>query len=513
MCPLNAKSISSLSMLSILLLSIIPLSNIVYAAYTKAPPSATGPTINDSGLKVETVAKGLKYPTSMAFLGSNDILVLEKNIGKVVRIVNGKMLSKPVLDVNVATNIERGMLGIAIAKHENGPTHVFLYYTESGGGTDGDDFTSGITPLGNRLYRYELVDNQLVNPKLLLDLPTTPPDPAHENNHMGGKVAIGPDQNVYMIIGEVGGHVSQAENVKGGPPPDGTGGILRVTQDGQPVENSPLGDSLPLNVYYAYGIRNSFGMDFDPVTGTLWDTENGPAAGDEINMVRPGFNSGWSLIQGLAEKNIMRTGATPNDLVKIGSSQYKDPAFSWMVPIGITDLKFLNSAILGKQYENNMFVGDIDNGNLYRFTLNANRDAISLNSNDYRGELSNLQDTVVDTPGESAPVMFGQGFGGITDLDVGPDGYLYVLTFQGDLYRILPASASSEPILSKSQPELQNPQTPSSSSESKSNAAANKVIANIVGVKGDQSYQPNPISIKRGQTVTWLNGDVVSHTV
>jgi plastocyanin len=79
------------------------------------------------------------------------------------------------------------------------------------------------------------------------------------------------------------------------------------------------------------------------------------------------------------------------------------------------------------------------------------------------------------------------------------------------LYRILPASASSEPILSKSQPESQNPQT--SSSESKSNDAANKVTVNIVGVKGDTSYQPNPISIKRGQTVTWLNGDVVSHTV
>ena len=289
-------------------------------------------------------------------------------------------------------------------------------------------------------------------------------------------------------------------------------GILRVTQEGNPVQ--PIfGTNTPLNLYYAIGIRNSFGMDFDPVTGTLWDTENGPTAGDEINMVRPGFNSGWSLIQGLAEKNIMSTGATPDDLVKLGSSQYRDPAFSWMVPIGITDLKFLNSASLGKQYENNMFVGDIDNGNLYRFTLNANRDAISLNSNDYRGNLNGLQDTVVDTPAESAPVIFGQGFGGITDLDVGPDGYLYVLTFQGDLYRILPSSASSEP-LSKSQPESQNSQTPSSASESKSNpVTANKVTVNIVGVKGDTSYQPNPVNIKRGQTVTWLNGDVVSHTV
>src|SRR6478672_9708498 len=340
MCPLNAKSISSLSMLSILLLSIIPLSNIVYAAYTKAPPSAAGPTINDSGLKVEPVAKGLKSPTSMAFLGPNDILVLERATGRVDRIVNGKILPKPVLDVNVASNIERGMLGIAIAKHENGPTYVFLYYTESGGGTDGDDFTSHIPPLGNRLYRYEWTGDQLVNPKLLLDLPTTPPDPAHENNHMGGKVAIGPDQNVYVIIGEVGGHVSQAENVKTGPPPDGTGGILRVTQDGQAVDNGPLGDTPPLNIYYAYGIRNSFGMDFDPVSGTLWDTENGPAYGDEINLVQPGFNSGWSKIEGYAKDAILGKIDPSTDLVKLGKkAKYHDPEFVWAITVGPTALK------------------------------------------------------------------------------------------------------------------------------------------------------------------------------
>jgi aldose sugar dehydrogenase len=60
-----------------------------------------------------------------------------------------------------------------------------------------------------------------------------------------------------------------------------------------------LGDSSPVNAYYAYGIRNSFGMDFDPLTGKLWDTENGPEYGDEINIVDPGFNSGWSNIQGM----------------------------------------------------------------------------------------------------------------------------------------------------------------------------------------------------------------------
>ena len=90
--------------------------------------------VNNPILKVETVFKGLRPPTSMAFLGPNDILVLEKDDGTVQRIVNGTMLPQPLLQVPVATESERGMLGIAVAKHKNGPAYVFLYYTESGGG-------------------------------------------------------------------------------------------------------------------------------------------------------------------------------------------------------------------------------------------------------------------------------------------------------------------------------------------------------------------------------------------
>src|SRR5207244_5216640 len=109
---------------------------------------------------------------------------------------------------------------------------------------------SGVTernntqPMVNHLYRYELVDNQLINPKLLLILPATSPIPTHENNHVGGKVVIGPDSNVYVGIGDVGGHNGQAQNVKDGIPLDGTSGILRVTQDGDAVvsPNSPLGN-------------------------------------------------------------------------------------------------------------------------------------------------------------------------------------------------------------------------------------------------------------------------------
>jgi glucose/arabinose dehydrogenase len=111
-----------------------------------------------------------------------------------------------VLDINVANKNERGILGIAVAKNQTGPTintYVFVYFTEST--ADGNDdcpspghCNPGSEPLGNRLYRYELVNNKLINPKLLLDLPATP-GPGHN----GGAIKIGLDNNVYVPIGEL----------------------------------------------------------------------------------------------------------------------------------------------------------------------------------------------------------------------------------------------------------------------------------------------------------------------
>src|ERR671915_783530 len=260
------------------------------------------PIIHDPNLKVELIVQGLDLPTTMAFLGPNDILVLEKDKGTVQRIVNGKMLPEPLLDVNVATSVERCMCGIALSSQSNtGLIYVFLYYTEAEL-TDSEDIIEGKAPLGNRLYRYELVNDKLVNPKLLLDLPAIPGP-----RHNGGAIVIGPDNNLYIPVGDIDGTYQSeesetlAQNFPGGVQPDGRSGILRITQDGSPVHSdSILGNEPPLNLYYAYGIRNSFGINFDPVTGNLWDTENGPGEGDEINLVEPGFNSGWAQVQGMS---------------------------------------------------------------------------------------------------------------------------------------------------------------------------------------------------------------------
>jgi len=411
--------------------NIITIGFSVHSIYGQASFSGGQPIINDPSLKADLVFQGLRNPTSMAFLGPNDILVLEKAQGTVQRIVNGNMLPKPVLDVNVASEGERGMLGIAIAKPTtaNGTTtrFVFLYYTES---------NSGVPE--NHVYRYELIDNKLINSKLILDLPASP-GPFHN----GGKVLIGPDKDVYAIIGDLHYHRTQAQNIASGGPPDLTGGIIRVTQEGNPVLNSPLGNTYPLNLYYAYGIRNSFGMDFDPVTGKLWDTENGPNYGDEINLVERGFNSGWAQVQGIwtpkgeiGNENAGPLNLHPTNLVDFGGkAKYRAPEFIWFQTVAPTALKFLNSTKLGKQYQNAMFIGDYNNGNLNHFKLNQSRTGLVLSNS--------LADKIASTPEDAKPVIFGTGFdGGITDLQVGPDGYLYVLTFAGAIYRIVPVSSS-----------------------------------------------------------------------
>ena len=390
------------------------------------------PQINDSSLNAEAIVDdGLQLPTTMAFLGPNDILVLEKDKGTVRRIVNGSLLQEPLLDVNVATEIERCMCGIAVSKSDRGNVYVFLYFTEAGGSGS----TGGSSdPVGNRLYRYQWINNQLVNPKLLLDLPAIPGP-----RHNGGVVTIGPDNYVYVIIGDVEGNKTKSQNLKNGTLPDGTSGILRITQDGQPLLHGPLGDTYPLNLYYAYGIRNSFGMDFDPVTGNLWDTENGPGYGDEVNLVKPGFNSGWEEVQGMwTHRDRIPIFEYPNNLVDFnGKGYYSSPEFIWNDTIGPTAIKFFNSDRLGTQYQNDMFVGDFHRGNLYHFDLSEARTDLILEEP--------LADKVADDDVENEGIIFGEGFGSISDIEVGLDGYLYVVSIgQGKIFRITHNSSTQQ---------------------------------------------------------------------
>ncbi|MBI3326662.1 MAG: PQQ-dependent sugar dehydrogenase, partial [Nitrospinae bacterium] len=224
----------------------------------------------------------MSLPTSMAFLGPNDMLVLQKDDGRVRRVLNGALQPGAVLDVAVDRASERGMLGIAVHPQFPAIPFVYLYYTESSTGAD----TAGFPPpLGNRVYRYTWDGRSLIQPALLLDLPAVPGP-----NHNGGTIIFGPDGKLYGVIGDLN-RAGQLQNFRAGPPPDDTSVIFRLNDDGTIPSDNPFGaQGGNLTRYYAYGIRNSFGLAFDPLTDRLWMTENGPANFDDINLVAPGFN-------------------------------------------------------------------------------------------------------------------------------------------------------------------------------------------------------------------------------
>jgi glucose/arabinose dehydrogenase len=320
------------------------------------------------------------------------------------------------------------MLGIDTLKYA-GHNYVFLYYTESAGKDGSDEIENGGTePLGNRLYRYELVDGKLVKPKLLLDLPVNPGP-----RHTGGEVAVGPDNNIYVTIGDLDGTFKEdfetmSQNYLNSSTIDGRSAILRVSPEGKPVGNGVLGISFPLNLYFAYGIRNSFGLDWDPVTGKLWDTENGPHYGDEINLVQAGFNSGWVAVQGLWTPNFDEMSKLFNDTNNLvsfnGKGKYSEPEFIWIPPVAPTAIQFLWSDKYGLSYENDLFVSDANTGSIYHFELNSNRSGLQLNES--------LQDKTANNLNELKSVTSAVGFGRITDMQMGPDEYLYVLSTSDD---------------------------------------------------------------------------------
>jgi glucose/arabinose dehydrogenase len=400
-------------------------------------------TLDDSDLEVELVTEGLESPTSMAFIGNHgDMLILEKS-GEVILFTNENKSKITLLNLTVDDRNERGLLGVAVlnnniedsyttASPSSIPTFVFFYLTEAS-----KEDRSQV--LGNRIYRFEWndTDKSLSNGTLILDLPVLP-----GQNHNGGKlIADSENRHIYAVIGDLN-RKGMLQNFKNGSLPDDTSAILRINPDGSPAQGNPFlnvsrtddGSYSNLSKYYAYGIRNSFGLAIDPETGTLWDTENGPDGFDEINIVRPGFNSGWATVMGPIESSNV---TSENELVNfLGSSSYADPVFSWGRAVGVTDIEFYDSDKLGNDYTNNIFVGDANNGDLYFFEVNEDRSGLQF-------EQPSLDDDLVaSNDRERAAVIFGSGFpSSITDVETGPDGYLYVLTFHptmGTISRIVP---------------------------------------------------------------------------
>ena len=404
---------------------------------TKSKKEPSIPILRDTALKTELIVDKLKFPSGMEFIGNDDLLVIEKNTGIVKRVTNGKVIAE-LLDLNVAKKSERGLLGIAVLdisktkyadKYGPNDKFVFLFVTETENQDDGNI-------LGNRVYRYDFVNGNLINPTLLLDLPYLP-GPSHN----GGVMRIGPDNNLYIVMGDLnrlkdpsGDTITQ--NLEGTSPPDGRGGVLRITPDGETVNDGfTLGSEGLLDKYYGYGVRNSFGIGFDNVTGFLWDTENGSHYGDEINIIKPGFNSGWRQVLGLSSmySEFSNKEFDKSKLVTFnGNGKYYDPVLTWNDTIAPTTVAFIHSSTLGPEYMDDVLVGGVKNGTILHFDLNQTRTGLQLEGS--------LSDKVVNKPDELNTAIFGTGFDIITDIKIDPiDGDVYVLaanTKNGKIYKV-----------------------------------------------------------------------------
>ena len=401
-----------------------------------------GQTVTDPSLNVEIIITGLSQPTTMAFIGANEFLVLQKSNGQVRYVRNDTLQTTVALDVNVSSVSERGLLGICV--NPNDLTDVFLYFTEASGNDGG-------SVLGNRVYRYtwNATTERLESPSLILDLPTSP-GPNHDAGILVCERVDETTAYLYTIIGDLNRN-GQLQNFPAGPEADNTGVILRTQLNGNAAPGNPFsafcsattattcanslqcppGEACLTEVerYFAYGIRNSFGMALDPVTGFLWDTENGPGSYDEINRVVSGFNSGWEQIMGPDSRDPQGVG----DLFVMpgGGSAYSDPEFSWLNTVAPTALVFPAGSSLGANYEDVAIVGDNNTGQLYAFPLNGGRTAFDLSAH------IELVDLVADTNPERDLLRMGTGFGVITDLKIGPDTNLYVVSLSaGTIFRI-----------------------------------------------------------------------------
>jgi aldose sugar dehydrogenase len=479
----------------------------------------TGPEMLDRALGVRTVVAGLALPIGIAFLGSDDMLVLEKDSGRVRRVVGG-VVTATVLDLGVNSNSERGLLGIALHPDFPRDPGVYLYWTCRSTAPPADPFFPDETRcldtnmfaadspnvldvplLGNRVDRFIWNGSVLQFDRNLIMLrafqndgapvPAGQGDAAQgpRGNHDGGVIRFGPDRKLYLMIGDNGrrgqlqnlrdgpGGLTRQDDQFGGPEPDDahlTGVILRLNDDGTTPTDNPffaagaaMGGEVGENVQkiFAYGLRNGFGMAFDPLSGALWEQENGDDSFSELNRADPGFNSGWVQIMGpperIAQYRAIETTVTPSPpdpfastyfglqqlrwspeniattqaqararLFMLPGAHYSAPEFSWKFEVAPGAIGFVPGRTLGQQFEGDLFVAGarpfLEGGHLFHFNLTGNRRGIA--TDDPR-----LRDLVADNLHkweitESESLLIGRNFGIGTDIQTGPNGNLFIVS-------------------------------------------------------------------------------------
>ena len=363
------------------------------------PPLGAGPWVFDTAeqhkIRVSVVTNGLSHPWAMAFLPDGGMLVTERP-GRLRFVRDGVLDPHAVSGVpQVRTDGNGGLMDVALHPQFADNRLVYLTYTK---------------PVGNGMGAPALARGRLEAGVLtdIQDLLVT--DAFEGNSGLNGRVAFGRDGKVYMSTGGNVGNVAQ-------DPTSLRGKILRLNDDGSvPRDNPFVGHADYRPEIYTLGHRNTLGLIVQPETGVLWNHENGPNGGDEINILLPGRNYGWPVVSFGRDYSGERITDHPT------REGMKSPLVVWLPAIAVAGM----AVYTGDEFpawKGNVFVGSLrqggipGTGHLQRIVFNEKTEELRRES-----ILTELKQR-------------------IREVREGPDGLLYLLTDEDDgaLLRIEPA--------------------------------------------------------------------------
>jgi len=335
-------------------------------------------------IQFQLVEGNLPNPVAMAFDPDGRLFFTDKS-GSVWLIVNDKIQPDPVITLPTDDCFERGMLGITVDPDFANNHYIYIYHTLDSGAPCGDT--------ENRVVRFAELNGVGHNPTVLVTFPAV-----GAGNHNGGNLHFGPDGKLYVTVGD-DANASNGQNLNS---PNSK--MHRFNSDGTiPTDNPFYGQSNVVWSIYAYGLRNSFDFDFDPITGDMLASENGPNCDDEVNRVLPGYNYGW------------RSGYPCGD----DNPDYNDiPAmWRWTPPIAPTGIAFYKGDFT--RLQNRCFMCDWNDGTLHYLALSQDRTEIR-------------NDIHINLP---------DGLMCHNDIETGPDGNFYFMQGggygAGSIYRVV----------------------------------------------------------------------------
>ena len=370
-------------------------------------------------IRAVPVVGGLSHPWGLAFRQNGDILVTERDKGTLRVIRDGQLLERAVPGVpDVYTDLRRaGLMDIAI--HPDDDSLVYLTYSKAAE-LDPSEEAPAWSYDGQRGSAVALARGRLDGGALteVRDIFVT------DQIDLGvsaSRIAFGPDGLLYMGIGGAIRTTSTAQYAQ--DPASHYGKVLRLRDDGTVPDDNPfVGNADYQPEIYSMGHRNQIGLGFNPATGDLWATENGPQGGDEANIITPGANYGWPLASASREYSGVWVSETP------WLEEFARPEIVWWPSIAPSGLTFYTGEHF-PAWQGNLFVGAMrvgrmpHTGHLERIVFNRQGQEIGR-----EWLLAELKQR-------------------IRDVRQGLDGFLYVLTDEDDavLLRIEPAHAVTDP--------------------------------------------------------------------